>query len=358
MAQVSDPLLADQRVSPVELVSGIDALYLSGRGELPGDLLATLDAVRSVAAEQGSPVTHSLGGYPVEVLGHGWGKYRYCARHELARFGFTSSESLPAVRVQPTSLAIHALGPETTVLWVRNVLDAAGLDVRLQVSRLDLHSDWQGLWVEAEERQNFVGYANRRALYEVDETLSGLNIGSRGGALYARIYDKTREVEQTGHDWWIELWGERFDPERPVLRVEFEFSRDGLREFAIDTPEDAFEQLGPLWAYATGSWLSLRTPGLDETRARWSVDARWQAVQRSALAGGALPAERIRAGEKAGSLRKLMPQLVGYLTSAAVHLGTADLFDTFDALGPHVDVFERQTGVTFGDRVDEKRSKP
>jgi hypothetical protein len=349
---------AESPVQPVEIASGVDALYLSRRGDLPGDLLTSLETARSAAADQKSPVAQVLGGYPVDVLGRGWGMYRYCARHELALFGFTSSEALPAVRVQPTSLAIHALGPQTTVLWVRNLLDAAGLDVRLQVSRLDLHSDWQGLWIEAEERQNFVGYANRRALYEVDEALSGLNIGTRGGALYARIYDKTREVEQTGHDWWFELWGERFDPDRPVLRVEFEFSRDGLREFAIDTPEDAFEQLGSLWAYATGSWLTLRTPGVDETRARWSVDARWEAVQRSTLAGGALPAERIRAGEKAGSLRKLMPQLVGYLTSAAVHLGTSDLLDTFDALVPHVDVFERQTGVTFGDRVDAKRSKP
>lgn len=351
------PSFASAAGPAVELASGIDALYLSGYGELPADLLAELDRFRSMAMADENPTEFELGGYPVRILKHSWQKYRYCVEHELARIGFTPSKALPAVRVQLTSVAIHALGPETAVLWVRNLLDAAGLDVRLQVSRLDLHSDWQGLWVDAEERRHFVGYANRRALYEVDDELSGLNVGSRGGALYARIYDKTREVEATGHDWWPELWGKRFDPEQPVLRVEFEFSRDGLRDFGVNTPEDAFEQIGPLWAYATGAWLSLRIPTGDETRSRWPVDPRWQAVQGSALAGGALPASRIKAGERAGSLRKLMAQLVGCLSSAAVHLDTTDVIDTFDALLPHLDVYELLTGVTFPDRVDQKRRR-
>ncbi len=343
--------------SPIELTSGIDAFYLSGFGTIPSGLLDYLDVARSRAIEHGTPVDADLGGYPVRVLGSPWQMYRYCVQHELARFGFTLSDALPAVRVQPTAMALHALGPETTVLWVRNVLDAVGADVQLQVARLDLHSDWQGFWIEAEERQNFVGYANRRALYEIDDELSGLNIGARGGAVYARLYDKTREVEQTGHDWWPELWGNQFDPERPVLRIEFEFSRDGLREFGVSSPEDAFEQVGPLWAYATGSWLSLRVPTGDDTRSRWPVDPRWQSVQRSAMAGAALPAKRIRAGEKAGSLRKLMPALVGFLSGSAVHLGTSNVIDTFDALLPHIDVFERLTGVSFPERVDEKRRR-
>lgn len=340
---------------PVELTSGIDALYLSARGDVPGVLLDELDQHKQAATEAESPVDASLGGYPVQVRGHGWGKYRYCVEHQLAKLGITPSTTLPAVRIQPTSLALHSLGPAGTVLWVRNVLDAAGIDARLQVSRLDLHADWQRLWIDAEERSNFVTYSNRRALYEVDDTLSGLNVGARGGALYARIYDKTRELERKGDDWWQELWGDKYDPELPVLRVEFEFSRDGLREFGIDTPEDAFENVGPLWAYATGQWLSLRVPTDDATRSRWPVDRRWQAVQRATLAGNSLPAVRMIAGEHAGTLRRLLPQLVGYLAAAAVPLGTTDLDDTFGALAPHVLRYGQRTGTEFAARVDEKR---
>lgn len=342
---------------PIELTSGVDALYLSGRTELPAVFLDELDAARTEAAADGRPLDADLGGYPVRVTGSGWGKYRYCVVHELARFGFTPSQALPAIRVQPTSLALHALGPTTTAVWVDNVLDAAGLDVNWQVARLDLHADFHHLDLTAAERSNFVGYTNKRALYEVDEDLSGLNFGTRGGAVYARLYDKTRELESKGDDWWLDIWADQLIADEAVTRVEFEFSRDGLREFGIDTPDDAFDQLGALWAYATGHWLSLRTPTVDDTRSRWPIDARWQAVQRATLAGNSLPAERIRAGQRSGTLRQLLPQLVGYLNGAAVALDTNDLDDTFQALAPHIARYEADTGTTFTERANEKRQR-
>lgn len=341
---------------PRELCSGIDALYLSGIGEPDAVLLDELDEYRTTATETGTPVVFDLGGHQGRVVGHGWEKYRYCVAHELARFGFTPSTSLPAVRVQPTSLALHALGPDGVVAWVRNVLANAGLDVRLQVARLDLHSDWQGLWIDADERSNFVTYTNRRALYEVDEDLSGVNFGTRGGAVYARLYDKTRELESEGDDWWLDVWGDDHRPGDRVLRVEFEFSRDGLREFGISSPEDAFGQVGPLWAYATGHWLSLRVPiDTDATRSRWPVDARWTAIQGSTLTGAALAAERIRAGHRAGTLRQLLPGLVGYLSSAAATLDTDTLEDTLQKIRPHVHDYGAMTGTPFEARVAEKR---
>jgi hypothetical protein len=340
-----------------ELASGVDALYLSGRGALPRVLLDQLDGLKGAAADTGGPVDVALCGYPVRVLGSGWGKYRYYAVHELARVGFTPSDALPCVRVQPTSLGLHALGPDVMVLWVRNLLDALGIDAVLQVARLDLHADFHGLDIAADQRSNFVGYSNRRALYEVDEALSGLNFGTRGGALYARIYDKTRELDGKGDDWWLDIWGSRYDPARPVIRVEYEFSRDGLREFGLDTPEDVFAQMAALWAYAACVWLSLRVPTSDDTRSRWPVDPRWQAVQRATLAGNALPADRIKAGQALGALRNLMPQLVGSLTSAAAHLGTDDLDATVHALMPHMARFEAQTGASFAERVAEKRRR-
>jgi len=343
--------------SPVELASGIDALYMSARGAVPDVLLSELDLHKNVARQRDEPVDINLGGYPLRVIGTGWGKYRYCLLHELARVGITPSEKLPAIRVQPTARALHTIGPETTVLWVRNLLDAFGVESTLQVSRLDLHSDWQGFWIEPNERSNFVTYSDKRALYEVGDALSGLNFGKRGGALYARLYDKTREAEGKGHDWWPDVWGPGFDPEQPVLRVEFEINRDGLREFGILSPEDAFENLGPLWAYSTSQWLTLRIPTADDTRSRWPIDPRWQAVQRCSLSGNALPADRMRAGAASGELRRMLPQLVGYLASAALPLGTTDLDSTLAALRPHVEAYGQRRSLSFDDRVAEKRRR-
>lgn len=238
-------------IPPVELCSGIDSLYLSAQGFAPPSLLADLEVARLQAEADGLPVEFDLGGYPVKVRPRAFGKYRYALAHELAEIGITPSENLPVARVQPTSMAIHALGPGTTVLWVENVLDAAGIVASLHVSRLDLHSDWQGVEVKAHDRSNFVTYSDKRALYEVGEEMSGLNFGKRGGKLYARIYDKSREMVDKGHDWWPDVWGDQYDPERRVTRFEFEFSRAGLTEFRIDRPADAIARRGELWAYAT-----------------------------------------------------------------------------------------------------------
>lgn len=351
----SDRLLATPQV--VELVSGVDALYLSGRGILPGFLAQELEGLRTEAEAADLPVSAALAGYPVKVQPRAWGKYRYCATHELARFGFTLSENLPVVRVQPTALALHALGPELTVLFVRNFLEAIGLEVVLGVARLDLHADWQGLWIAADERSNVVTYSDRRSLYEVGEELAGLNFGKRGGKLYARIYDKTREMRDKGHDWWPEVWGEKYDARKPVLRVEFEFSREALREFGIDTPEQAFDRSPALWAYATQHWLSLRVPTTDQTRSRWPVDERWTRIQRASLAGGTAPAQRIKEAQRQGDLRTFRKLATGVLSSMAVPMGTHDIADTLAAVGPELDVYQRVSRRTFASRVHEKRQR-
>ncbi|MEQ9320343.1 MAG: hypothetical protein RIF41_14355 [Polyangiaceae bacterium] len=63
--------------SAVELLSGVDALYRSAVGDAPICLLNDLDPFKASTADAGAPVDTMLGGYPVSVLGHGWGKYAY-----------------------------------------------------------------------------------------------------------------------------------------------------------------------------------------------------------------------------------------------------------------------------------------
>ncbi len=338
-------------------MSGIDALYLSAQGDAPHILLTELADLRAAAEADDAPVDAVLGGYPVKVMPSRFGRYRYCAVHEMARIGFTPSKKFPVVRFQPTSVALHAFGPAGTVLWARNFLDACGIDAILGVSRLDLHSDWQGIEIKANERSNFVTYSDRRALYEVGEEMSGLTFGKRGGTLLCRIYDKSREMKDKGHDWWPDVWGSAYDPEQKVMRVEFEFSRDGLRSFAVDTPEDAFERAASLWAYATYNWLALRIPTDDDTRSRWPVDPRWGLIQRSSLAGGCAPAERIKEGERQGALRELRKLATGVLSSMALPMGTDDIGDTLRAAEDELLLYERISGRTFPDRISDKRRR-
>lgn len=170
----------------------------------------------------------------------------------------------------------------------------------------------------------------------------------------ARIYDKTKEIQGNGHDWWIDLWGPAFSPESAVYRVEFEFGRESLREFELTTPAETVAAAASLWAYAT-EWLSYRTPSTHADRDRWPVAAEWEAIRRPSLRGQALPRERITKGRCRGELRRLTPALNGYVASFAAFAGHDTIEDACSALPEHLREYERRSGRAFCSRVHEKR---
>ncbi len=339
----------------VELASGIDALYLSGRGTLPVELLARLAEARLVAEATRKAQPFSMGGYDWQLQPFGLLKYRYRLEHEAAVVGITPSSHFPPVWVQARAEALHSVGAESVVSWVRGWLANEGAYVVLAVSRLDLHSDWQGWDVCGDDRQRFVCRARALATYEDDGDLTGFSFGNRKtGSMVARIYDKTREIEGKGNDWWFPLWGDRYDPTRPVTRVEFEFEREALREMELSDPEAVFGAVGELWAYATQSWLTYRDRGGHSDRSRWPISPAWTAIQESSLALGSLPRARIDAAGTGGGLRLLMPLLNGCVASFASWLGVFTIAEACDRLPSYLASYELVSKRTFEDRVRDK----
>lgn len=162
-------------------------------------------------------------------------------------------------------------------------------------------------------------------------------------------------MERTGADYWPKIWGDRYDASRPVHRVEFELGRTGLREYGIDTPDDAIAAAGALWASLTETWLTCRSPTADETRSRWPLAPEWLAVQRASIRGNAAGIDRIRDGKRAGSLRRLMPRLVGDLTSFAVIVGAEKLSDTLSMLVPAIHNDEAERHYRFAEKIADRR---
>ena len=339
-----------------ELASGVDALYLSGRTDLPASLLSSLESSRVSAQESGSPAPLTLGGYDWSVARHGLLKWKYRVEHPLAVIGLTGSEHLPSVRVQARSEALHSLGADGFMAWIGSVFENEGLEVGFTVSRIDLHHDCQGWALTGDDRHRFVCRARDLATYEADFELSGFSFGNRTSqTVTARIYDKTREIDGKGGDWWFEHWGPRYVEGSPVYRVEFEFARDCLRGMGLDSPTDVLPEVGRLWAYGTRDWLTYREPSAHARAARWPVAPEWEAVQASSLGLGSLPMDRIRAGARAGSLRKLLPGLNGYVASFAALTGEVTIGGACAALPAHLAGYEMTSGVPFAERVIEKR---
>ena len=349
----------DQRhFGPRELASGVDALYLSGRAALPVDFLANLDALRLIADQQEGSVEIVFGGLVMQLQPRKWGLYRYCIDDSYARIGFSPKGKIPAIRVQPRAEFLHGAGVEFVVEWTRSLLESVCGPVLLQVSRLDLFADFQGLSVSGDGRHEFVCRADVRHLFEHGEAFNGLQFGSRSsGTIFARIYDKTIESAKTGSAYWLDVWGERFDPELHVTRVEFELHREVLRQFGIATPEEVLGVTGSLWHYLTHDWLTHRDPAADETKSRWPISDQWRAVQRAGMSERAVGIARAYGAKQSGVLENLMPSLVGQLANFGALTNCDSSIDLIPTLERHLQDYSRSSGRAMASRIAEKRQK-
>lgn len=338
------------------LSSGIDALYLSGYGAVRRETLPELDIQRDLAQSK-LPATIQLGPLPFAVASHGWRKYRYCVEHPIGQIGFSPSRHLPAVRVQPRSEFLHAVGPGTAVAVFTQLLKEHTVGLEFSVSRVDLYADVTGLTLSSSLQEAFLCLADSKRMYQSAGRCSGFDFGSRSGTtMYARVYDKLLDVERTGHDWWFEIWGDRYDEGNSVTRIEFEIGRKALSEFGLDSPTQVLAGAGALWRYATGEWLTYREPTTDSNHTRWPLAAEWGVVQAAGLQSTETSVERLQQRGKAGSLRRITPALVGYLAGFAALVGTTDVDDTLTALDDHVRNDEIVRHRTFAERVVERRA--
>jgi hypothetical protein len=342
----------------VELTSGIDALYLSGKAALTPELFERLDEAKILAQEEHRPVAFEFAGSTFAVSPSGFGLYRYCIVHPYGQIGLSPSTNIPQIRIQPRTEAIHGFGAAGVVHWFEDRFIQECGAVRLTVSRLDLYADFQGLQLSVADLERFVYRGKEVAFHKFAEEFSGFEFGRRvSKTVCSRIYNKTMQIMKSGAEFWPDLWGSRYDPSKPVLRIEFEIGRLGLRQFGVNTPGEAIEKAGAVWRYCTDEWLTLREVGPDQTRSRWPIADEWLVVQQASLSSGAHGIKRMYEGSKRGNLRKLAPPLIGCLSSFAALCGVETLEDALRDLPAFSRWYEREIGKTFEGRVVKKSEK-
>lgn len=207
-------------------------------------------------------------------------------------------------------------------------------------------------------RHQFLCRGKSRITFEEDEIFTGINFGKRStGTFSARLYDKSIRAEQNGEGYWEMIWGERYDASRSVLRVEFEMGRHGLGDFGLSSPEEVLDAIGALWGYVAREWLTHRVPGSDQTKARWAISPEWEQVRRAEVGENSYGINRVYLGKRRGGVANIMPGLEGYLASFGAYAQATSV----DQLLPHLrDALaqrERDTGMSFGDRVVEEHRK-
>jgi hypothetical protein len=283
-------------------------------------------------------------------------------------------------------------------------------EVYLQVSSVDLCVDVVG-WEDVERLdriQNFISRSRRRMVRDesewVDEVKSReYSVGfqrtgydfSRGkhgsSSLSCRMYDKSREIKQSGKEWFLDLWHTHGWSEEDgcVWRVEFCFKREVLHELQQENIshevvfwgiEDAYElpeRLPVLWAYATGQvdggtdgvpdgWLRCVLPNGDKNRSRWPTHPVWKLIQTAFIDPVEVPphfGKIVRKRWEEHNIDKGIEAVMGYLTSLAAWAGGELAEDGIDLsvvlhwlVGKGGDYLER-VGRDFSTEVQRKRLK-
>lgn len=344
----------------IEVASGVDALYLSGHAQLPDSLLWRLDEGKKRAQSRGEPVAFSFGGTAFGLSPGGLHKYAYRLSHEWGELALTASTRLPPIRWQARSEFLHGLGVESSVHAIRTLVEREAGLVRFGVSRLDLYSDWQA-WVPGwDDQKRFVTRAKHVSGDVEVGNWTGFTFGRRlTGTIGGRVYDKTAEIATgKGNPMWFEIWKDRYTPEVPVIRVEFEYHRKALfKEFGLDTPEEVLANLGGLWGHATEKWLTHREESGDSVRSRWPISGPWESIQRPSFRGGALGLERTTRGKTEAKLENILPVLRGCFTSASAQWGVDGMVEGLAKFSEYLRAWEVATGRSLDGEIAQKRQR-
>jgi len=282
------------------------------------------------------------------------------------------------------------------------LIEIFGQSMHLQPSEVHLCADvagWQDI-ANLDRRKNFVSRSRKRDTHFVpdwdyDLRMKEHSFGlketgfdfSKRGAISCTIYDKTREMKQSGKEWFSDIWrlhGWNAD-DGSVWRIEFKFKRQALHELQQEDKfwgiEDAFdlpERLPTMWAYAAGhvdggsegappdGWLRCVTPTDDKNRARWPTHPAWKVVQAAFTDPMEMPdgmRKLVRKRHEEHNIEKGLEAIIGYATSLSSWIGgdladpDIDLSMFLHWLALHGQAYLEREEREFGTEVQRKRIK-
>lgn len=274
----------------------------------------------------------AVGGHLFEVKDRGRGKFAYVLKDNLLDLGIRGSESgrLPLAYVQVSSELLTAEGVEGAVEHLQPIVNTLGvLPEEPRVSRADMCVDFLTTEnIEAIPLTAFLCRARNRHTYAEGRQFSGITLGA-GGALMARLYDKTLEVKKSGKTYLYELWAANgWDGLSTVWRLEFQLKRSVLGELGVRSVPELLHELAPIWGYCTSQWLRLAVVDpQDDTPARWPTHDLWTVLQKADFAQ-VQAAIRVRACRLPQD-RTLFVNGLGGLTSFMASRGITDFAEGF-----------------------------
>ncbi|MGZ5052169.1 MAG: hypothetical protein ACXWAS_14030 [Methylobacter sp.] len=356
---------------PIQVLrSGIDSLYLSYPGELSFTRSLELEVLkqqaRSAIEREQAEAVYKLPGHIFEVHSKGSGLFSYILSDNAFRISLASlgAKRLPLAYVQIKSDWLVFRGVLDAVAELDVIIEQFGcfddLQIQPNVSRADLFVDFVCPFpFDALPVAAWVSRAKRISTHTISRVFTGYSFGL-GGDLSARLYDKTKELEESKKNYLKELWSHKgWDGEATVWRLEFQFKRPVLLEHGAGSVEELLSKLSALWRYSATAWLKLTVPShTDSTQSRWPLHPVWEAL---ANIDWGMPDQGSSVPVRASSLpsdRYLFINGLAGLTSFMAREGISDpeeAFEAFKNAARHFhDMESDYTGESFAGYLREK----
>jgi hypothetical protein len=303
---------------------GIDSLYLSFHGELfegmDSELMRRKYHAQSQHPDDKIQAQWPSGQHIFEVSDRGQGRFAYVLQDNAFRICLRSGDSglLPMAYVKVAAEYLAHRPATEIVEELANILQDFGeCDRYPMISRVDLYADFQSNTdMGALSREAWITRADGVDSYSRKGQFSGWKIGA-GGAMSARLYDKTLEIQKSGKSFVLEPWRRAgWDGVSKVWRLEFQFMRQVLRELGVRSFDGLTDKLGGIWGYASNTWLRLAVPDLkDSNRGRWPPHALWVRLAAILWRLDDVPLTRTFSPARVPSLEYLLRCEMGLLTS-------------------------------------------
>ncbi|HEU5376774.1 MAG TPA: hypothetical protein VFV38_15165, partial [Ktedonobacteraceae bacterium] len=388
----------------------VDTAGRPRKGEPQDSLVKQLEEWKREAQEMGEPVATSWMFQGVHLLmrpnGAGRGHWQWLLTSHLLNVNISRGRwngGIAQVRFSSEYLWSSS-SLEEAIKQVHQFLEAHfACELFLQVSEVHLCVDvagWTGIRT-LDYQHDFISRARQRRTHEVADwnfepgeamdasdfsyglKRTGLRFSPKG-TLSCLIYEKSRELKQSGKEWFEDKWlANDWDGIQPVWRVEFRFEREALHELSqegafhgIENVYDLPGKLAVLWAYAAGhvggdpdglpdGWLRCVVPQTgDSKRSRWPVHPVWEVIQGAFQQGSETPeqfGEVVRKRHYEHNIRKGLEGIMGYATSLASWVGgelahpEADLSVFLHWLAIHGQEYLKERDVSFGAEVQRKQ---
>ena len=323
-------------MSLTALGTHLDTLYLSIYCELPQKRKDLFEGARLEAQEEESDKRElcEVPGLPggmwyMRPYGRGE-RFRYVMENASFYVAICAYETtkFPRIDFQFKAETLYEYGTQSYAELVRRYVRAffGLLDYEVKVSRADVAVDFQLEGFECPQMADVVTRARKWQAHGDYGLQNGLILGrgKKHGALEAKIYNKSLEIEGSDKAWMFQIWKAAggYSDQLPVWRAEVTLYRQGLAAFEVNTLEDFIGSMGDLLGYAigegAGGWLRVCDPST-----RHHKDHKHEARRESADWWGELREQFLKKAAKTGRKRKghdPNPTIVRNIELAGAHM--------------------------------------